>query len=133
MGKNGKMDATTAAKLELGKLAIESVTQLLTLAMQNNDKANERLHASLTCERPEAVVQIAEKEMDLAENMFERAFAMLDRTLDIQEKQADARLKEAEASILRAEHMSNSEAYSAGYAAAMEDMSEDSEDDVAAG
>ena len=122
-----------AAKFEIAKMGIEAVTQLLTLGMTNQDKANERLHASLTCERPEAVQAIAEKEMDMAMLMFEKAIEMIDRTLDIQEKIADARLKEAEASYLRAEKLSDSSAYSAGYAAAMEDLDEDSEDDVAAG
>lgn len=119
MGKNEK--SMTEAKLELGKMAIESVTSLLTLALTNSDKANERLHASLTCENNAAVQAIAERELELAESMFERAFAMADRLLRVQEKEADARLREAR----RFE----------GYRSAMDEFLDDEdsdEDDVAA-
>lgn len=121
-------------KYDLIKLAIESVTQLLTLGLSNADKANERLHTSLTCENSAAVQAIAERELDLAESLFDRAFGLFERQMAVQEKHADARMKEAEASYLRAEKLSDSSAYSAGYAAAMAYMDEESEDDdVAAG
>ena len=105
-------------KLELGKLGIESLTQLLTLALTNADKANERLHQSLTSERPEAVVQIAERQLELAESMFSKAFDMMERAIAVQETRVEAQL-------LRAQNMMKMSAIEEALNAAMDDDNEE--------